>query len=126
MASKRVLGDVLSAKCPSRSVLDHVTSTWGSLILMVLLEKTYRFSELGRRIGGISEKMLTQNLQELEKDGFVLRKAYPVIPPKVEYSLTPLGRDVAEHVQGLAHWVETHLPQVLKNRSARESKTSEK
>lgn len=117
MPPKRIQGDVLSSKCPSRGVLDHVTSTWGSLILMVLLEKTYRFSELRRRIGGISEKMLTQNLQELEHDGFVLRKAYPVIPPKVEYSLTPLGRDVAKHVEGLTQWVETHLPQVLKNRA---------
>jgi len=113
---KPLKADLFSSNCPSRSVLDHVTNTWGSLILVILLEKTYRFSEIRNQIGGISEKMLAQTLQSLEKDGFVLRKAYPVIPPKVEYSLTPLGRGVASHVQALASWVEKHLPQVQAHR----------
>lgn len=115
--SKALKADLFSPNCPSRSVLDHVTNTWGSLILVVLLEKTYRFSEIRNHIGGISEKMLAQTLQSLEKDGFVLRKAYPVIPPKVEYSLTPLGKEVAKHVQALTHWVEAHLPQVMSSRA---------
>lgn len=108
--------DLFSPKCPSRGVLDHVTNTWGSLILVVLLEDTYRFSEIRKKIGGISEKMLAQTLQSLEQDGFVVRKAYPVIPPKVEYSLSPLGKEVAEHVEALTLWVEKHLPQVMSSR----------
>jgi len=105
--------DLYSSKCPSREILDHVTSTWGSLILVLLLEKTYRFSEMRKKIGGISEKMLAQTLQSLEKDGFVNRKAYPVIPPKVEYSLTKMGKEVALRVQELTTWVESNLHKVL-------------
>lgn len=114
--SKLPLADVLSQKCPSRTVLDHVTGLWGSLILIVLLDRTYRFGELRDAIGGVSEKMLTQSLRQLREDGFVSRHDYGTIPPKTEYSLTPLGRQVAEHIDGLASWVERHLPQVLKNR----------
>lgn len=110
---KKMKPDLYSSKCPSREVLDHVTSTWGSLILVLLLEKTYRFSELRNLIGGISEKMLAQTLQALEKDGFVLRKAYPVIPPKVEYSLTATGAEVAKRVQELTNWVESNLHKVM-------------
>jgi DNA-binding HxlR family transcriptional regulator len=104
--------DVLSARCPSRKVLNHVTSTWGSLILIVLLEKKYRFSELRKRIDGVSEKMLSQTLRILESDGFVLKKDYQEIPPKVEYSLTTLGKGVAEHVRTLGNWVEKNLSKV--------------
>jgi len=114
MARKKVLkANLYAAECPSREVLDHVTSTWGSLILVLLTQKIYRFSELRHEIGGISEKMLAQTLQTLEKDGFVNRKAYPVIPPKVEYSLTPLGKEVAARVSELTYWVEKNLIQVL-------------
>ena len=114
MARKKVLtANLYAAECPSREVLDHVTSTWGSLILVLLSKKTYRFSELRKEIGGISEKMLAQTLQTLEKDGFVNRKAYPVIPPKVEYSLSPLGKEVAARVSELTFWVEKNLKQVL-------------
>lgn len=111
--NKNLKADVYSAACPSREVLDHVTSTWGTLILILLLENTFRFSEIRNKIGGISEKMLAQTLQCLEKDGFILRKSYPVIPPKVEYSLTPLGKDVAIKVEVLKTWVEKNLPKVL-------------
>jgi len=104
--------DVLSSRCPSRKVLNHVTSTWGSLILIVLLERKYRFSELRKRIDGVSEKMLSQTLRTLESDGFVLKKDYQEIPPKVEYSLTTLGKGVAEHVRTLGNWVEKNLSKV--------------
>lgn len=110
--------DLYSAKCPSRSVLDHVTSTWGSLLLVLLLEKPYRFSELRKRIGGISEKMLAQSLKLLEQDGFVLREAYAEVPPRVEYSLTPLGTQVAERVAALTDWVEDNLTKVLNHRKS--------
>nr|WP_240352618.1 MULTISPECIES: helix-turn-helix domain-containing protein [Pectobacterium] len=106
-------GDVFSEKCPSRQILNHVTSRWGVLILIALLDDTHRFSQLRRRIGGVSERMLAQTLQWLEGDGFVLRTAYPVVPPHVEYSLTPLGKEVGERVKELAIWVEGNLDDIL-------------
>ncbi|WP_327684036.1 winged helix-turn-helix transcriptional regulator [Kitasatospora sp. NBC_00458] len=99
--------------CPSRGVLEHVTSRWGVLVLGALDERGYRFSELRRRITGVSEKMLAQTLQTLERDGFVLREAHPVIPPRVDYSLTPLGREAARLVSTLAHWSEARVGAVL-------------
>jgi DNA-binding HxlR family transcriptional regulator len=107
------LADVNAAACPSRTVLEHVTSRWGVLVLALLRDEgTLRFSELRRAIGGISEKMLAQTLQTLERDGFVDRRAQPVIPPHVDYSLTSLGKEAAELVWGLARWVERRLPEV--------------
>jgi DNA-binding HxlR family transcriptional regulator len=110
--------DINDAKCPSRAVLEHVTSRWGVLVLAALLERSYRFSELRRTIGGVSEKMLAQTLQTLERDGFVHRDAKPVIPPRVDYSLTPLGKEAAEQVWGLARWTEQRMEQVLAAREA--------
>lgn len=101
-------GDVGAAKCPSRDILRHVTSLWGVLVFIALREGTLRFSELRRRTDGISEKMLAQTLRQLERDGFVVRTAHPVVPPHVEYALTPLGQDVAPLVAALADWVEVH------------------
>lgn len=101
--------DVNRPMCPSRLVLEHVTSRWGVLALAALLERSYRFSELRREVGGVSEKMLAQTLQTLERDGFVVRDAKPVIPPRVDYSLTGLGREAAEQVWGLARWAERRL-----------------
>lgn len=104
--------DVHDRYCPSRGVLEHVTSRWGVLVLVALLDGTHRFSELRRRVGGVSEKMLAQTLQTLERDGFVDRNARPVIPPHVDYSLTPLGLEAAEQVGRLARWAETSLERV--------------
>ncbi|MBP2327641.1 DNA-binding HxlR family transcriptional regulator [Kibdelosporangium banguiense] len=119
MASREITEfkpDVTQPQCPSRAVLEHVTSRWGVLVLACLLERSYRFSELRRRIGGVSEKMLAQTLQTLERDGFVNRDAKPVIPPRVDYSLTPLGQEVAEQVWALTKWVENKLGNVLEAR----------
>ena len=110
-------GDLYAPACPSRGVLDHVTSRWGVLVLVALLEGTHRFSELRRKVAGVSEKMLAQTLQALEADGFVLREAYPVIPPHVDYSLTPLGREVAAHVEALADWIEESMPRIVAARA---------
>ena len=101
--------DVNDTMCPSRLVLEHVTSRWGVLILAALLERSYRFSELRREIGGVSEKMLAQTLQTLERDGFVHRDAKPVIPPRVDYSLTALGEEAARQVWELARWTERRV-----------------
>ncbi|WP_418958516.1 winged helix-turn-helix transcriptional regulator [Streptomyces tritici] len=105
-------------KCPSRLVLEHVTSRWGVLVLAALLERSYRFSELRRTIGGVSEKMLAQTLQTLERDGFVHREARPVIPPRVDYSLTALGEEAARKVWELARWTERRVPAVEAARAA--------
>ncbi|RXH55912.1 winged helix-turn-helix transcriptional regulator [Granulicella sibirica] len=112
-------GNLYDAQCPSRIVLDHVTSRWGSLVLLVLIDGTQRFSELGRAIGGVSEKMLAQTLQTLEADGLLLRTVYPTIPPKVEYSLTRLGTEAALHIRTLTNWVEDNVSTVMQFRSKR-------
>ncbi|WP_368747236.1 winged helix-turn-helix transcriptional regulator [Enterobacter cancerogenus] len=112
-------GNLFAEQCPSRDVLKHVTSRWGVLILVALRQGTHRFSDLRRKMGGVSEKMLAQSLQALEQDGFVDRVAYPVVPPHVEYSLTPLGIEVSEKVAALADWIELNTPQVLANRDER-------
>ncbi|MCB0047410.1 MAG: helix-turn-helix transcriptional regulator [Caldilineaceae bacterium] len=106
-------GDLFAKPCLSRSVLKHVSSQWGVLILIALRGGTHRFSELRRKMGGVSEKMLAQSLKALVQDGFVLRVSYPVVPPFVEYSLTPMGEEVAERVAELADWIELNLPRVL-------------
>jgi DNA-binding HxlR family transcriptional regulator len=106
-------GELFAEMCPSRDVLKHVTSRWGVLVLVALLAGTHRFSDLRRKIGGVSEKMLAQTLQWLEGDGFVLRQSFPVVPPHVEYSLTPLGEEVGQRVQALAEWIEENLPQIM-------------
>lgn len=98
--------------CPHRLVLEHVTSRWGVLVLMHLLDGPQRFSELRRAIGRVSEKMLTQTLQTLERDGLIHRHAHPVIPPRVDYSLTDLGREAGEQVRGLAEWTAKRMSAV--------------
>ncbi|MFC8969957.1 winged helix-turn-helix transcriptional regulator [Streptomyces sp. NPDC057094] len=114
--------DAGEAMCPYRLVLEHVTSRWGVLVLIELLERPYRFSELRRAVGRVgrpvSEKMLTQTLQTLERDGLVHRDAKPVIPPRVDYSLTELGREAAEQVRGLAMWTKKRMADVEQSRTA--------
>lgn len=121
LAEQLARGNLFAEACPSREVLKHVTSRWGVLILVALLGGTHRFSDLRRKISGVSEKMLAQTLQWLESDGFVLRVSYPVIPPHVEYSLTPLGNEVGLRVQDLADWIEVKLPAILHARATREN-----
>lgn len=110
--------DVNQPMCPSRLILEHVTSRWGVLVLAALLERSYRFSELRRAVGGVSEKMLAQTLRTLERDGFVHRDAKPVIPPRVDYTLTPLGVEAAEQVWALARWTERRVDAVQASREA--------
>lgn len=115
LRSGDIRGNLLSANCPSRDVLKHVTSRWGVLVLIVLEGGTFRFSDLRRRIDGVSERMLAQTLQWLEGDGLVLRVAHDVVPPHVEYSLTPLGVQAASLVRQLADWIEGNLPAIAAN-----------
>lgn len=113
-------GELLVEACPSREVLKHVTSRWGVLVLLVLETRVHRFSELRRAIGGVSERMLAQTLQWLESDGLVDRRAFEVVPPHVEYRLTPLGLEAAEKVRGLADWIESSLPRILRAQADRQ------
>jgi DNA-binding HxlR family transcriptional regulator len=126
LSAKLHRGELMAVACPSREVLKHVTSRWGVLVLMALEGGTRRFGELRRGIGGISERMLAQTLQWLTDDGLVRRVAHEVVPPHVEYSLTPLGREAAERVRGLADWIETNLPRIVQAQAVRESEGREK
>lgn len=110
-------GDVFSDKCPSREILRHVTGRWGMLVFFALRDgEAKRFSELRRTIKGVSEKMLAQTLQQLEGDGFVKRIVYPVVPPHVEYQLTPLGIEFGQRVIDLVGWLEDNLIDILDQR----------
>ena len=104
---------VLPLACPSRVVLDHVTSKWGVLVLVALSEETLRWGELRRRAQGISEKMLAQTLRTLERDGLVHRDAQPVIPPRVDYSLTARGRELATLLLPLVEWTVANAEDIL-------------
>ena len=108
---------VMDAQCPSRLVLDRIADKWTTLIIQLLSKRTMRYAELQREIGGISQKMLTQTLRSLERDGLVDRKVYPVVPPKVEYSLSRLGRTLIEPLRALCRWSEKHLSELQANRA---------
>ncbi|CAG6391682.1 helix-turn-helix transcriptional regulator [Streptomyces cocklensis] len=105
--------DVFARDCPSRFTLGHVTGRWGSLTLGALRDDTLRFNELRRRVDGVSEKMLSQTLHALERDGLVVRDARPTNPPHVEYRLTELGADTADRLLALIGLVEDRMPEVL-------------
>ncbi|MFJ7153767.1 winged helix-turn-helix transcriptional regulator [Streptomyces sp. NPDC101118] len=105
--------DVFARACPSRETLGHVTGRWGSLTVTALYDGACRFNELRRRVDGVSEKMLSQTLHALERDGIVHREAQPTNPPRVDYELTPLGRGVAERLMALIDLVEADMPQVI-------------
>lgn len=94
--------------CSTRVILDHVMSKWGVLVLSSLSDGTHRWGELRREVGGISEKMLASTLRTLADDGLVRRESFPTVPPHVEYSLTPLGRDLMGRMLPLVEWVADH------------------
>ncbi|MBU1589195.1 MAG: helix-turn-helix transcriptional regulator [Actinobacteria bacterium] len=104
---------VLPANCPTRTVLDHVTSKWGVLVLIALSQETLRWGELRRVVQGISEKMLAQTLRTLEADGFIHRDARPTIPPRVDYSLTERGRALSERLLPLMDWIADNADDIL-------------
>jgi len=111
-------GDLFATACPSREVMKHVTSRWGVLTLIALQDGTLRFSALRRRVSGVSERMLAQTLQWLEGDGLVVRRAFPVVPPHVDYTLTPLGEEAAMRVAALADWIERAMPAIVEAQQA--------
>lgn len=115
-------GELTDANCPSREVLKHITSRWGVLVLVILNGGMHRFSELRRKIGGVSEKMLAETLKGLEGDGLLVRKSLPVVPPHVEYTLTPLGVDAAARLEPLVDWIEQTLPAIMAFRADRQTR----
>ena len=114
---------VMDAQCPSRLVLDRIADKWTALIIQILARGTMRYAALQREIGGISQKMLTQTLRSLERDGLVQRKVHPIVPPKVEYSLTKLGRTLIEPLHALCRWSEKHLAELQANRARARAQT---
>ena len=113
-----LIADVFARDCTSRDVLAHVAGKWSVLALLALDEGGYRFNALRRRVQGVSEKMLAQTLQTLERDGLVTREVLTAIPPRVEYTLTPFGARVAEQVRGLVELLEEAVPAVVAARDA--------
>jgi DNA-binding HxlR family transcriptional regulator len=111
--------NVYSASCPTRQVLDILSDKWTSLVIVALEQETKRFQQLRREIDGVSQKMLTQTLRTLERDGLVNRVVYPTVPLKVEYSLTPLGRTLTEPLAALHDWSVAHVEEIQKARSLR-------
>ncbi|MDX1915610.1 MAG: helix-turn-helix domain-containing protein [Methylophilus sp.] len=105
--------NVYEAACPTRLVLNRIADKWTVLVVSSLEQGTKRFSTLQREIGGVSQKMLTQTLRGLERDGLVTRTIYPTVPPKVEYALTPLGRTLVGLVDAIRVWSETHIEAVM-------------
>ncbi|MEQ1817532.1 MAG: helix-turn-helix domain-containing protein [Terricaulis sp.] len=104
--------------CPVRQVLDQVGDKWTTLIIMLLDESPARFNALRRAIPDISQRMLTQTLRNLQRDGLVSRQVFPTVPPAVEYSLTPLGRSLLGPINVLAQWAEQNMAEVMKAREA--------
>jgi DNA-binding HxlR family transcriptional regulator len=102
----------MNKRCGSQQVLDLVANKWTALVIYALSRGTRRYSELQREIEGVSQKMLTQTLRNLERDGIVERVVYPVVPPKVEYSLTPLGETLIEPLGSLCRWAEAHCDEL--------------
>ena len=96
--------------CEVRQILDRIADKWSLLVISLLEERTMRFNELRREIDGISQRMLTVTLRQLERDGLVCRTVYPVVPPRVEYCLSPLGTTLLGTIQALVVWTEKHQP----------------
>ncbi|MEV2267033.1 winged helix-turn-helix transcriptional regulator [Nonomuraea africana] len=116
--------DAFNNDCPGRQVFDHVTSRWGILVLAALREGPLRFYQLRDRIGGISEKMLSQNLRVLARDGLIERMVEPDIPPKVSYRLTPLGQEGSAPLRALLDWIALRAPDILDAQSRHDANLS--
>lgn len=105
--------------CPIRGILDRFGDKWSMLVIMTLGQQgTMRFNQLTNTIGDISQKMLTVTLRTLEADGLVSRKIYPEIPPRVEYTLTPMGLELLPHIESLTQWALKHQAEIMKTRLA--------
>ena len=109
--------DVLSSNCPTRELVTRLGDRWSLLIIASLTDRTLRFAQLRRTIDGVSQKMLTQTLRQLERDGMVHRRVYAEVPPRVEYSLTPLGNTFTDLVAAVRDWAYVHIEEIEANRA---------
>lgn len=116
--------NVYSASCPTRQILDLIADKWATLVIGLLAQRTKRFAELQRQIEGISQKMLTQTLRGLERDGLVRRTVYAEVPPRVEYTLTPLGETLCEPIMALIQWSEANIEAVEAARQRYDQRSS--
>jgi DNA-binding HxlR family transcriptional regulator len=105
-------------KCPVRDVLDQIGDKWSTLLLMTLGERSHRFGELRRAVPDISQRMLTQTLRDLQRDGLISRHVHPTVPPSVEYRLTPLGSSLLEPLSHLINWASSHYGAIVAARSS--------
>ena len=113
-----------AADCPTRQILDLISDKWTPLVIMLLKDEPKRFSELRRTIDGISQKMLTQTLRGMERDGLVTRTVYPEVPPRVEYELTPLGQTLCAPMWAIINWSETHIDEVSSAQTAYDARAN--
>ncbi|PZS32283.1 MAG: transcriptional regulator [Pseudonocardiales bacterium] len=116
-----IRGNAFDPDCPTRVLLDRIGDKWTVLVVSALAEKTLRFSELRAQVGGVAPKVLTQTLRALERDGILRRKVYAEVPPRVEYTLTRLGRSLAEPITAIQDWAEGYVSSVLTNRERYDS-----
>jgi DNA-binding HxlR family transcriptional regulator len=114
-------GDAYDPDCPTRHILDRIGDKWAVLILLTLADGPVRFNDLRRRIGAISQKMLSQTLKSLERDGLVTRAAYPTVPVTVEYTLTPLAGGLIGLLKDITRWAEGHVGQIMASRRAHDA-----
>lgn len=117
-------GDAFAKACPTRQLLDRVGDKWSILLLGLLGEGPMRFNSLRRRVDGISQKMLSQTLRSLERDGLIAREAFPTVPVTVSYSITPLGAELLDAMRFLIEWAETRMPQVALAQAAYDSRAA--
>jgi DNA-binding HxlR family transcriptional regulator len=115
--------NVLTATCPSRTSLARIANKWTAMIVSALGDGKLRFSDIRSTVDGISGKVLTDTLRDLERDGLVSRHVYAEVPPRVEYELTPLGRTLHTPLRALNHWAEQHIEQVLTAREAYDARS---
>ncbi|KIA64058.1 winged helix-turn-helix transcriptional regulator [Nocardia vulneris] len=110
--------------CEVRQILDRVADKWSLLVIALLDQQSLRFTELKRKIDGVSQRMLTRTLRHLERDGLVERTVYPTVPPRVDYALTPLGASLHTTIKALVTWTETHQPEIVAARNAYDRRTA--
>ncbi|NUS10598.1 MAG: helix-turn-helix transcriptional regulator [Streptomyces sp.] len=117
-AEARIAYDAFLAACPSRQLLERMADKWTTLVVTALADGPQRYAELARRIAGVSQKMLTQTLRALERDGLVTRTVTAAVPVRVDYELTAIGRDMLAVLAAVKEWSERHIETVLSAREA--------
>ncbi|MFC6020720.1 winged helix-turn-helix transcriptional regulator [Plantactinospora solaniradicis] len=111
--------------CEVRQILDRIADKWSLLVIALLDRRSLRFTELRRKVDGISQRMLARTLRHLERDGLVTRTVYPTVPPRVDYELTPMGATLHETIRALVHWTETHQNAIATARAAYDVRMAE-